>query len=582
MLIASRFMKEKLWTLLRESFFFAVCLTFAFIFFIIHMGGVERLNPRNFQWISGDNSLSYISQLYFLSDSWRFPLGINPNYGLEVSTSLTYTGPPLPMMLLQKILGVAPELQFFGLWLLLCLHLQIFIGFKLARLLGGDVMSSLIFGLLQVTPFLLMRMQIHYWLAGHFLILFSLYILVTYFKTNRVLYLSTFCVLFISYTVHSYLLLFSLIIFFAICIDDFVRSKRKLRFHLKKYLGLLVLTPVISYFLLDALSSGSGSILEKVRMNFTGQYSFYPSNLLAPFNPEVGFARDCSEYHCMFGNSIPNNIVSNFSVFSIDLGGVQGNEDGYLYLGAGVFFMVLAVVSYLVRKSVLTKRLIETLSGFKHLIVYLSFVYLFSITNRVTIGSLELHLEIPKILRWALSVFRGTGRFGWIIAYVIVAFVFFLAVTIFKPNTLRVVMLLSLIIQIFDFSKPLYTHYSNASNEIVRSFAYSPELDRTFRDLSKGKQIMRAFPSSSMQGFPALSYLAWRNGLSTNLAQSARFNYAESRRIDTNLLSQLCSRSVDKNVIVVIPSNAVSALAGCPTVLIPDRVVDNFNFYSNR
>jgi hypothetical protein len=89
------------------------------------MGGWSALNPRNFQWISGDNTSGYLAQLFYISDKWRFPLSANPNFGLELSTSLIYSGPPIPIALIQKLLRIDPSLQFIGIWLLIMVILQI-------------------------------------------------------------------------------------------------------------------------------------------------------------------------------------------------------------------------------------------------------------------------------------------------------------------------------------------------------------------------------------------------------------------------------------------------------------------------
>ena len=548
---------------LTNTFLFFSSLPAALLVFFVYSGGFSRLDPRNFQWISGDNSLSYIAQLFFLTDKWRFPLGANPNYGLELSSSLIYTSPPLPLMLLQKILRIPPELQFVGLWLLLCLVLQVYLGAKIARELGGNFFQSLIFGVLQITPFMLMRMEIHYWLSAHFIILWSLLIVVLYLKSKKVRIYQVVCLLALAYTIHGYLLLFSILLFLVICIREYANKRGEFTRLSQRILISSLITPLLSSFLIDGFGSTSSSLYEKIRMNFTGQYSFYPSNVLAPLNPAVGFGRDCSIYHCMYGSEVPSYVIENFSISSIDYGGVQGNEDGYLYLGAGLLFFALFVLLRIVRLQSWGFKLVRFVNEWLSVLVYFGFIFMFSVTNRITIGSVEIHLPIPKMLRWGLSVFRGSGRFNWIIVYVALAFLFFLSVRYIASRTLSISLIFALTLQVLDLSIPIINRYEALESAQVRSFDIPPKLNDGFSKLSEKKLYMRIYPSSSMQGFPSLAYLAWKNGLATNQAQSARFNYLQSDRSDRLLYKQICSDAIPSEILVVIPSSNLNLFARC-------------------
>ena len=109
------------------------------------MGGLNFIDPRNALWISGDNRTAYLAQIYFISDEWRLPIGANPRYGMSLSTSLTYSGPPSFIPILMKLAKINPELQFFGVWLFVCLFLQILFGYKIAKKLSSSQVLSLSF-----------------------------------------------------------------------------------------------------------------------------------------------------------------------------------------------------------------------------------------------------------------------------------------------------------------------------------------------------------------------------------------------------------------------------------------------------
>ena len=567
-------------TFINTFYFLCSLLTSLFVFFA-YLGGFSRLNPKNFQWISGDNSLSYIAQLFFLTDNWRFPLGANPNYGLELSTSLTYTSPPLPLMLLQKILRLSPELQFVGLWLLICLALQVFFGAKIAHELGGNLIQSYSFGVLQITPFMLMRMEIHYWLSAHFIILWSLLIVVRYLKTKNVPIYQVVLILALGYTIHGYLLLFSIIIFFVICIREFTQEKVRLTQLSRSLLLSLLMTPLFCSFLIDGFGSSSASFYDKIFMNFTGEYSFYPSNLLAPINPAIGFERDCSIYHCMYGGDVPGYVVENFSISSVDLGGIQGNQEGFLYLGAGLIFFSFFVSLRVLTLKLWKLRFVRFVNEWLFVLIYFGFIYIFSVTNRISLGSTEIHIPIPKWLRWGLSIFRGTGRFNWIIVYVGLAFLFLLGIRYLSRRTLSITLLFALSLQVFDLSAPIMNRFKAIDSADIRSFDLSPKLAETFSELSQDKLYLKVYPSSTMQGFPSLAYFAWKEGLATNQARSARFDYVQSRRSDQALYQQICSDGIPSEILVVIPSSNMELFAPCN---VSDRVraqIEDLTFLSD-
>jgi hypothetical protein len=265
----------------------------------------------------------------------------------------------------------------------------------------------------------------------------------------------------------------------------------------------------------------------------------------------------------MYGSEVPSYVIENFSISSIDYGGVQGNEDGYLYLGAGLLFFALFVLLRIVRLRSWGFKLVRFVKEWLSVLVYFGFIFMFSVTNRITIGSVEIHLPIPKMLRWGLSVFRGSGRFNWIIVYVALAFLFFLSVRYIASRTLSISLIFALTLQVLDLSIPVINRYEALKSAQVRSFDIPPKLDDGFSKLSEKKLFMRIYPSSSMQGFPSLAYLAWKNGLATNQAQSARFNYLQSERSDRLLYKQICFDAIPSETLVVIPTSNLNLFARC-------------------
>ena len=166
--------------LIKYFIFFLISLTLT-IFFV----GIENFwfNKTNwaFLWFRRFNKCS-IKLAVFSNDIWRFPLGKNPNYGLEISNSIIFTDNIPLFAILFKILKpiIYENFQYISLWIFLCFFFQIFISFKLIEKITKDYYFSLIVSLLFVTtPFLLFRLQHHFSLGAHWIILYAFYI--TYF-----------------------------------------------------------------------------------------------------------------------------------------------------------------------------------------------------------------------------------------------------------------------------------------------------------------------------------------------------------------------------------------------------------------
>ena len=67
-------------------------------FFLV--AGLDFLNPKNISWIYGaDPEQQYIGWIFFRNSPWTFPVGLNPNFGIDISSSIVYTD-SIPLMAL--------------------------------------------------------------------------------------------------------------------------------------------------------------------------------------------------------------------------------------------------------------------------------------------------------------------------------------------------------------------------------------------------------------------------------------------------------------------------------------------------
>ena len=118
-------------------FIFSLSLT---IFFV----GVDNFWFNKTNWLygfdDGDSINAQLSWQFFQNDVWRFPLGRNPNYGLEISNSIIFTDSIPLFAILFKILKplINENFQYISFWIFTCFFLQILISFKLINKLTND------------------------------------------------------------------------------------------------------------------------------------------------------------------------------------------------------------------------------------------------------------------------------------------------------------------------------------------------------------------------------------------------------------------------------------------------------------
>lgn len=126
----------------KRRYYILATLVIGFLVFSAYYP-LSILNPRNVGWIFNRSDIRshHIGLLYFLKDSWRFPLGLNPTYGMENSSSLVYTDSiPILGLLLKPFaaIGVEGEIQFMGLFLLVTSWLNVFLAYLIFERFSCD------------------------------------------------------------------------------------------------------------------------------------------------------------------------------------------------------------------------------------------------------------------------------------------------------------------------------------------------------------------------------------------------------------------------------------------------------------
>lgn len=389
--------------------------------------GPRILNPANIGWLSiGDPQQHYLGWAFFRQSPWSFPLGLNPNFGLELSNSIVYTDSNPLLAILFKLVGnwLPEPFQYTGIWLLLCFILQSFFAWRLVGLITTAPLVRLGGMLLFVfAPPFLWRMQGHFSLSGHFLVLAALYYALRPDHYQRLL---AWPLLFMVATLtHAYFLPMIAAIWAADLLGKMLKKRQSLP------RGAIEIGLVMAGILLCAWQAGYFSVKNGVAA--TG-YGILRLNLLSLFD-SVG--------------SYTAGPTASWSYVLRDIPEGQGDYEGFNYLGLGTLLaIILAVPGYFNQRLTLT----GLIRRYPFLFGALVALTLFAITNRIGFGSLEWALPLNDKLARLANVFRASGRIFWPVYYVIVLATLYFLVRGNGGKSVWAFVWLAAVVQIIDLN----------------------------------------------------------------------------------------------------------------------------------
>ena len=156
-----------------------------FAAFLLITGG-KILRPTYTDWLmEGDPATHWLGWQFFrYSPLFQWPIGANPNYGMDIGSSIVFTDSiPLLAFIFKPLNVFLPDtFQYLGLWVLICFSLQSYFGWKLLTLFTQDEWLPLIGSVFfTLAPACLWRLHGHYALFGQWVLLAALYF---YFTKN--------------------------------------------------------------------------------------------------------------------------------------------------------------------------------------------------------------------------------------------------------------------------------------------------------------------------------------------------------------------------------------------------------------
>jgi len=180
--------------------------------------GPKVLDVTNMLWLTTqkDTFTHYLGWEFFRRAPFAWPPGLNPDYGLQFSSSILFSDSvPLLAIPLKLISPLLPEtFQYTGWWTLCCFVLQAYFAARLAGLMTTDIIVKLGFAaLLAFAPPFLWRLEVHFSLIAHWIVLAAIYLYFTPDRPRRSLAWGA--LLTVSALVHTYILAMCLPIWLA-------------------------------------------------------------------------------------------------------------------------------------------------------------------------------------------------------------------------------------------------------------------------------------------------------------------------------------------------------------------------------
>lgn len=362
----------------------------AVIVYIV-MIGTPSLDSQNIGWLHyGDPSQHYLGWQFFANSPWSFPIGLNPTYGLEISSSITYTDSiPILAFIFKPLSGLLPSgFHYFGWWLLFCFAMQANFGYLILRRFTGNTLTSILGStLFLISPPMIVKIHGHLALVGHFLVLAAIYTLFFHSREAKYSWWRWSMVLCTAALTHAYLLAMVL----ALWGIGLLRSAQNgLPFNERCRVFAKNGFPVAAALFLTLWQAGYFSVGEGVG---AGGFGHFKMNLFSIIDP------------------------TGWSYFMHDFPNSSGEYEGFNYLGIGnILVLILAVVLAIVQKGTFKR----TFQNNRDIFFACLFLTIFALTHKLGIGSYQTEVIYPKFLRDYGGIFRSSGRMFWPVFYLII------------------------------------------------------------------------------------------------------------------------------------------------------------------
>ncbi len=519
-----------------RAYMFPILLGIAAFLLVV---GPRSLDPNNLSWLVGwDLSQEYFGWAIFKNSPWTFPIGLNPNYGLEISSSIVYSDSIPILSLVFKLFAVIlpQDFQFLGFWNLMSFILQAVFAWKLISLVTQEKwITFFAAGLFVFSPILFWKIPTNSSLVSQFLVVWAIYL--SFSKNEKNIGFKWIGLLALSECIHFYIFAMIFALWLANLFDRLI-VRKSLSFKssvLELLVGLGVIFFVgwqVGYF---AVSTQSAA---------TGNYGLGAMNLLAPFdaNGWSYLLRDIPQTPFNFTQS---NIILN-------------KVEGFNYLGLGVILALIFGFFGLWVRAEPSNSEGENLLGSKPFFwLALLILWMLALTNQVSIGPYNFSFSLPSDLTKFLSMFRASGRMFWPLYYVAIFLGIYLIIQRFPRRVALALIAFCLLIQIIDTSAgwlPIRRDLDDASSKPIKS----PLTSQFWGDAAKRyKKIVHVPAKNNMYEWRVFARYAAQNKLATNSVFLSRVDEGRLKQANINYMYAINSGVYDPDTLYILESGLV-------------------------
>lgn len=469
---------KKNYSLILEGLVFATILIYV-------SSGLRVIDPRYSDWLSfGDGTAEIAWEFFRRQPLFQYPLGLNSKYGLEISSTAAFDGQiPIMSFILHPFANLLPgRFQYFGIFIFLTFVLNYFFANKIFQLLQFNRYQSIVSGtLLATSPVILNRFieNTHYSLTSVWIIfaaiLFSLQRNVNFIPW---IFITTFSIL-----IHLYMLPFILAIYIFTIFYEILQRTIKLN-----YVIVVSAFAAISIFLMSVTGYFYGGISGK-----DVGYGLYRSTLLSLIDS------------------------SNWSRILPDIAEPDGAYEGFAFVGTPT--IILFIFSLFQRKKINT---IKTNVSFKPLCISAIILFLFSLSNRIAIGKLELfNFPVPDLMSLATNTYRSSGRFSWLLVFTLFIYVTFSLRSKLSGKTFSILLTSVLLIHLIDIHPQLIS-------QKAAKFQYNFESNlksKAWQSISQCYKNLRVYPPTVVvDDYYEFVNIAHKQNLGINTGRFGRVN----------------------------------------------------------
>jgi len=511
-----------------KIYFLFVLISFAWLVSIV---GLNNISFQSTEWLyqGNDSELPQMGWYFFKNDIWRFPLGSNPNYGINYGSSIVFADSiPILSMLFKLFKSYLPEnFQYISFWYFICFFLQLFFSYKILEKFTNSVLYSFIGSIFfLVSPILLWKLQLVPALTGHWILLFAIYLGLT--KNIEKSKLSWVFIIILSCLINFYFMIMVSATYSILRILTLEFNKKKIFNFVKDFFIILILLVLVSYSI--------------------GYFEIRIADTMA-----MGFARDKLNLLSIFDS---NNVQANGDVWSLFLPDIKltmGEEgEGFNFLGFGqillLFFSIFLLLSTKHQKNL---EEIKNNRKIKKFFIISFFFTLWALSTKISFGAYTI-LDIPlnKYIYGLFSIIRPTGRLFWIVNYFIIILSLIILFKCFSKKISISIIVVFLLIQIVDTSQAIKKRI-DFFNPIDKT--RHPKDDLWRKLFTNHKILKTTYPKNYSTHFTKFAYLTeFYNIKKTNLVKLARIDRKALADARYDLYKQFINKNLSNNTVYII------------------------------